>query len=300
MIAEVAILVTLALLSLPRPVALASFSLASLSGIVGCEVVCMEWVSPFLSSAVLGFFISILSFVLGLDPASSFLLDALASAAIALAFAKKFLEGGLEGVAEWAAVLLILASVGLAYASPEAATQAMLSLGGSLWVVDPQAALLLTLTTAFIMLVSSAYKPQLAAAMFDHEYLMIMSKRPLFWVWMLFFFVVLGTSYASFAVGLLSAQVLLVLPAALSLKARLKEVEVGAEATYALALAVILAGLWASYSWGLPEVGLAGAILILLIVSLDLLERIGKVRLLIEGLRRGSSPKGDEQQEAEG
>jgi len=292
MIAELAILVTLALLSLPVPVALASFSLASLSAIVGCEVVCMEWVSPFLSSAILGFFISILSFVVPLDPLQSFVIDAILSSIIAFLYAKKFLERSLEGVAEALVAVTILFSVGLAYVSPEATTQAMLSLTGSLWTVDPLGATTLALLTSAIVLLSSVYKDQLAAAMFDYEYLLITGRKPLFWAWLLFLFIVLGTSYASYVTGLLSSQVLIVLPAMLSLKASLKEVESSIEATYTLALATILIGCLASYFWGLPETGFSGIILIVLIVSLDLSKRIGHKALPSKGSRRGRAPKG--------
>jgi len=285
MIAELAILATLALLGLPVPVALASFSLASLSAIVGCEVVCMEWVSPFLSSAILGFFISILSFVVPLDPLRSFVIDAVLSSAIALLYAKKFLERNLDGVAETLVALTILLSVGLAYVSPEATTQAMLSLTGSLWTVDPLGATVLALLTSAMVLLNSAYKNQLAAAMFDYEYLLITGRRPLFWAWLLFLFIVLGTSYASYTTGLLSSQVLIILPAMLSLKAGLKEMETTIEVTYTLALVTILIGCLASYLWGLPETGFSGIILIILIVSLDLPRRIGRKILLFKRVK---------------
>ncbi|ABU82093.1 hypothetical protein [Ignicoccus hospitalis] len=300
MITEIAIATTILLATLPLPTALATFSLASLSGAIGCSVVCMDLVSPFLASVLLGFFLSIASFVLSIDVAHAFVLDVLVSSIIALVFAKKFVSSGLEEVSEAVATLLILASIGMAYASPEAAAQAMMSLSGSLWTVDELSSYFLAAIAITIMLVGSAFKLQLAAVMFDYEYLKVTAKRPLLWAWLLFFFMVLGTSFASFTVGLLSSQVLLILPATFSLRSGLREVERNFEATYASGALVGWLGCAISGEWGVPEVGVVGATFVLLIVSLSLSRRIGSLAYTLNGLRRGKPSRLPQQEGVQG
>ena len=300
MIAEIAILVTLALLTLPPTTALSVFASAALSGAVGCEVVCLNWVSPFLSSVILGFLVSMLSFVLSLSSLQAFLLDLGLSALMSYAYAKGFLTSRIESISEVFTTAFVLAAVWLAYLNPEASAQAMLSITGSLWTVDQGAAALLAAFTGLVMIVGSAYKLQLSAAMFDYEYLRISEKRPFLWAWLLFFFMVAGTSFASYTIGLLAAQVLIALPAAFSVKAKLRELERSFEASYSVAVAASLLGCWASELWGLPEVGVIGATLILLIVLLELSERIGARRLSQSGSRFGRSDKAFKQQKGEG
>ncbi len=298
MIAELGIIVTALLFTLPRPTALSAVALSLLSPVVGCETVCMEWVSPFLSSAIVGFALSIASFVFNLNLFEVLLIDVAVSGAYALALSAASFKGKLEEVSEAAVVLSVLASVGLAYCCPEATSQAMLALTGSLWTVDPSTAWAFFALASAIALLSLLFQDQLSAAMFDPEYLVVLGRNARFWSWLLFFFLVLGTSFSSYSVGLFASQVVLILPAALSLKAGLRRVETGFEATYLVSSSSLLLGCWVSNLWGLPEVGVAGMTLILLIVSLNLSKRIAKARLMQNGSGHGRDIKGYEQQKA--
>ena len=286
------------LFTIPKTVAKVILALGVLVPSTSCLAACVGWTSVFFEASILGMFSYMLQYSFNLSSVQAFVVNAILSFTVSLILLKGFEK---ERVNEWAEIVasaIILAIVGLSYAFPQASSQVFFALAQSLWLVDGSAANAFLFVAVAIAVVTILFEYNLFSFMFDPEFFEYKSGK-MFWPWLTLFLLHLGVSSATLTIGLFATITVLSVPGILALKFKLRELEEMPWILFSLTIYALWIGTLLSENFNVSELGVAGAIFIILIVLPDLWVWKDFHRLRSLGVKLAKAGKGYRGQEGE-
>ena len=293
-----ALVATALLFTLPITVAKAILALGVLVPSTSCLAVCVGWISVFFEASILGMFSYLLQYAFNLSVPQTFLVNAILSFLISVILSKGFERDRVNEWAEITASVLILGIVFLSYLFPQASSQVFFALAQSLWLVDDSVANSFLLIAVIIAVITIFFEYNLFSFMFDPDFFEYKSGRK-FWPWLTLFLLHLGVSSSTITIGLFATVTLLATPGILALKYKLKELEDMPWILFSLTIYALWIGCVLSENYNVSEIGIAGAIFIILLVLLQLRVWKDLVRLRRHGVKRARASKGNRRQEGE-
>jgi len=274
---EVALAIAVSILPLlvgDTTLALTILSSAMVSAPSSCLVICTENIGILFSSSLLGLLLYVVQILWNLSIIVVFWLILIASTILSLIYSLMYKEDKIEEASELIVSSLVLSVVGIMVMYPEAGTEALYGIAGSLWTVTREASILFSLVTTALVVLTSILRDSIVSSIFDREFVTVMGSNILLRYFLMFFISSTGIILITMTLGLFGAQIILTLPTIISLYILRSDISEILPLNFIIIVSTLTAGAYISTIYNVSAIGTSAALMVILIVLLKVLDSI--------------------------